>query len=80
MPVTLKSEIAIIGSGMGGAMSARALSQKGKKILILERGYRLPRESQNWDPQEVFLNSRYKNAGQWRDSQASHSHQVFTIL
>ena len=54
---------------MGGAMSARALSQKGKKILILERGYRLPRESQNWDPQEVFLNSRYKNAGQWRDSQ-----------
>ena len=54
---------------MGGGMSARALAQKGKQILVLERGYRLPREKQNWEPKEVFLNSRYKNAGKWRDSE-----------
>ena len=71
MPIILKSEIAIIGSGMGGGMSARALAQKGKQVLVLERGYRLPREKQNWDPKEVFLNSRYKNAGQWRDSKGN---------
>jgi choline dehydrogenase-like flavoprotein len=69
MTITLETEVAIIGSGMGGAMSARALAEKGKKVLVLERGYRLPREDQNWNPNEVFLKSRYKNAGTWRDSQ-----------
>jgi choline dehydrogenase-like flavoprotein len=44
MTITLETEVAIIGSGMGGAMSARALAEKGKQVLVLERGYRLPRE------------------------------------
>ena len=69
MVITLKSEIAIIGSGMGGGMSARALSEKGKQVLVLERGYKLPREKENWEPKEVFLHSRYKNAGTWRDAE-----------
>ena len=34
----LKTEIAIIGSGAGGATIAKELSKKGKKVLILERG------------------------------------------
>jgi choline dehydrogenase-like flavoprotein len=67
MVTTIETDVAIIGSGMGGGMLARALTEKGIQVLVLERGTRLPRESQNWDPTSVFLENRYKNAGIWRD-------------
>lgn len=67
MTIKLDTEIAIIGSGMGGGMIARALSEKGHKVLILERGSRLPREDRNWNPRYVFLESGYKNAEAWVD-------------
>jgi len=65
MSEVIKADIAIIGSGMGGGMIARALTEAGKKVLIIERGFRLPQESQNWSPKAVFLDGRYKNAGSW---------------
>lgn len=34
----LKSDVIVVGSGPGGASVARALVQKGKKVLVLERG------------------------------------------
>jgi len=68
MTKVVTTDVAIIGSGMGGGMLARALTEKGKDVLIIERGHRLPREAQNWDPKAVFLDGRYKNAGTWRDS------------
>jgi choline dehydrogenase-like flavoprotein len=67
MSEIIKTDIAIIGSGMGGGMIARALAEAGKKVLIIERGYRLPQEPQNWSPKAVFLDGRYKNAGSWID-------------
>ena len=67
MTITFETEVAIIGSGMGGGMLARALSEKGIEVLVIERGYRLPREEDNWNARAVFLDNKYKNAGVWRD-------------
>ena len=36
-------------------------------MLVLERGERLPREPENWSPDEVFLKRRYKPADVWED-------------
>jgi choline dehydrogenase-like flavoprotein len=46
-------DIVIIGSGAGGGTLALKLAPTGKRILIL------PREKQNWDASEVFMNNRY---------------------
>ncbi len=58
----------IIGSGAGGGTLALKLAPSGKRILILERGDYLPREKQNWDPAEVFVNSRYVSKDAWYDT------------
>jgi choline dehydrogenase-like flavoprotein len=64
---SLSAEVVIIGSGMGGGTTALALARRGVDILVLERGERLPREPENWSPQAVFINRRYKPAEQWLD-------------
>lgn len=58
-------DVLIIGSGMGGSTAAWALKDLGVSVLVLERGDVLPRESENWSPQEVFINGRYRNAENW---------------
>jgi choline dehydrogenase-like flavoprotein len=63
----IHTDIAIIGSGMGGGTMAYALKDSGAKILIIERGHRLPAEPQNSDLDEVYLKGRYKNADTWYD-------------
>ena len=37
-PISLKSDIIVVGSGPGGATLARELTRRGKKVLLLERG------------------------------------------
>jgi choline dehydrogenase-like flavoprotein len=61
----VRTDIAIIGSGMGGGTMAYALKDSGAKVLLIERGHRLPAEPQNSDLDEVYLNGRYKNADTW---------------
>ncbi|MFE5837407.1 GMC oxidoreductase [Arthrobacter sp. NPDC056493] len=61
----IRTGIAIIGSGMGGGTMAYALKDSGSRILVLERGHRLPAEPQNSDLDEVYLRGRYKNADTW---------------
>jgi choline dehydrogenase-like flavoprotein len=61
----ITTDIAIIGSGMGGGTMAWALKDSGAKVLIIERGHRLPAEPQNSDLDEVYLKGRYKNAESW---------------
>jgi choline dehydrogenase-like flavoprotein len=34
----LRSDVAVVGSGPGGATVARELARQGKKVIILERG------------------------------------------
>ncbi len=41
-------DVIIIGTGAGGGTLARHLAPSGKRILLLERGDWLPRESANW--------------------------------
>jgi len=60
-------DVIIIGTGAGGGTLARHLAPSGKRILLLERGGWLPREPQNWDTAEVFVNNRYISPDTWTD-------------
>jgi choline dehydrogenase-like flavoprotein len=61
-------DVVIAGSGMGGGTLAHALKDSGLTVLLVERGGFLPQETENWDPQAVFVDGRYKNAEQWYDA------------
>src|SRR3954452_24158320 len=60
-------DVIIIGTGAGAATLAHRLAPTGKRILLLERGGYLPREPENWDSEEVFLNERYLSGEEWID-------------
>ncbi|WP_322753788.1 GMC family oxidoreductase [Frankia sp. Cas3] len=61
-------DVIIVGTGAGGGTLAHTLALSGKKILLLERGDYLPRETANWDPAEVFVDGRYISAETWYDA------------
>lgn len=61
----IETDIVIVGSGMGGGTLSFALRNSGHRILLLERGERLPREPENSQPSEVYIKNRYKNADTW---------------
>jgi choline dehydrogenase-like flavoprotein len=63
----VRCDIAIIGSGMGGATLAYALRDLGARIVVVERGDFLPREYENWSPEAVFSQGRYRNSERWYD-------------
>ena len=63
----MDADIVIIGSGVGGGAMARSLAGSGARILILERGERLPREPQNTDAEAVFAQRRYRAPERWLD-------------
>jgi choline dehydrogenase-like flavoprotein len=52
-------DVIIIGTGAGGGTLAAELAPFGKRVLLLERGDWLPRERQNWNVEDVFVQSRY---------------------
>ena len=58
-------DLIVVGSGPGGASLAHRLASSGKRILILERGDYLPRETQNWSSSEVFVHGRYQARETW---------------
>ncbi len=60
-------DIIIIGSGAGGGTLAYALSDWGKKILLIERGGFLPKSKDNWNPEAVFDRGIYKTKEVWYD-------------
>src|ERR671914_2425474 len=62
------ADVVIVGSGMGGGTLAWALRDCGARVLLLERGDFLPSEPQNWSPQSVFVENRYKAKEQWRNA------------
>jgi choline dehydrogenase-like flavoprotein len=67
-------DIIIIGTGAGGGTLLHRLKDSGKKILVLERGDYLPREKENWDTEEVFVNARYKAKETWLDKNGKEFH------
>jgi choline dehydrogenase-like flavoprotein len=47
---------------------ARALASSGASLLLVERGERVPREPENWDPAAVWRDLRYRTSEQWIDA------------
>ena len=68
MTRTDHADVVIIGTGMGGGTLAWALRDSGVKVLLIERGDFLPPEPQNWSPEAVFVENRYKAPEKWRDA------------
>ena len=67
-PYPLHYDLCIIGAGVGGGALAQALAPTGQRILLLNRLGSLPREAQNWDPQALFTQDRYKSGETWTDA------------
>ena len=74
-------DIAIIGSGAGGGTLAYALASTGRKILLLERGDYVPRETANWSTRAVNVEGRYQTKEVWRDvdGHALHPHTNYAV-
>ncbi len=68
------AHVVIVGSGMGGGTLAWGLAQRGIDTLVIERGEVLPREPQNWSPEAVFLERRYKPDETWLDDDGNEFH------
>jgi len=65
--VNQRFDIIIIGTGAGGGTMAHALSDSPARILILERGDFVPQEKENWDPEAVWKQLRYRARERWLD-------------
>ncbi len=63
----LSASVVVIGSGIGGSTTAYALAMKGIDVLVIERGDYLPKEPENWSPQAIFIDQRYKPSEKWLD-------------
>lgn len=50
---------------MGGGTLAYGLKDSGARILLIERGDFLPQEPENWKPEAVFKDKRYKPDETW---------------
>ncbi len=55
----MKFDVIIIGSGFGGACMAHSLSQAGFHTALVERGYAVARDQQDWDAQKILVEMRY---------------------
>jgi choline dehydrogenase-like flavoprotein len=67
-PEVVETDVAIIGSGMGGGTLAYALRDTGVNVLIVEQGDFLPVERENWSFDAVHTKGRYKNSAPWLDA------------
>jgi cholesterol oxidase len=62
---TFDYDYVIIGSGFGGSVSALRLSEKGYKVLVIEKGKWLKANDfpeTNWNLRKFFLATCFKNA------------------
>ena len=64
---TIRCDVAVVGSGMGGGTVAWALRDSGLQVLVVERGDFLPREEANSSPAAVFGDHRYATDETWVD-------------
>ena len=59
----------IVGSGMGGATLAAALAPTGRRVLIVERGERLPDSPEARDPSAIFRRGHFRPKEMWLDAE-----------
>ena len=67
MPDHETVDILIIGSGMGGATCAAGLAHTGVRIVILERGKRLPDSVDARDARAIFQRGVFRPEESWLD-------------
>ncbi|MEE8633752.1 MAG: FAD-dependent oxidoreductase, partial [Methyloceanibacter sp.] len=60
-------DVIIIGSGAGGASVAFKLVNAGKRVLLIEKGPYLPRNSSTLEVRQVFVDGVFKNHVVWLD-------------
>jgi choline dehydrogenase-like flavoprotein len=67
-------DVIIIGTGAGGGTLAHKLAPTGKKILVLEQGEFLEKESSELVDTEVFKKEQFHAPEQWYDDQGEPFH------
>jgi choline dehydrogenase-like flavoprotein len=71
-------DVIVIGSGPGGASLAHRLAPGlaacGKRLLMLERGFYLPRSQKNWNSHAVFVEGAYQAPETWHGADGSTFH------
>lgn len=65
--MSLRYDVVVIGSGVGGSAAVHELVGTGKSLLLLERGDFVRQEPANWDVTEVAVKRRYDAAETWID-------------
>ncbi|KAJ5247705.1 hypothetical protein N7468_002688 [Penicillium chermesinum] len=61
-PETIEVDAVIVGSGCGGAVTAKNLAEAGLRVLVVEKSYYYPTKAFPMTPGEGFVNL-YENAG-----------------
>ncbi|HEY7636040.1 MAG TPA: GMC family oxidoreductase [Gemmatimonadales bacterium] len=74
MSASTHYDLIIIGSGAGGGTLFHRLAPSGKKILLLERGDFVPRETDNWNTRAVNVEGKYQTTEHWRDKDGKDLH------
>src|SRR5271154_2664328 len=67
MPSEERVDVAVVGSGMGGATFAAGLAPSGARILVLERGERLRDSKAVRDPRAIFQQGVFRPKESWLD-------------
>lgn len=52
----------VVGSGLGGAFAALALTRAGARVLVLERGGWPKRDETDWNPRAILIEHRYRGS------------------
>jgi choline dehydrogenase-like flavoprotein len=60
-------DVIVIGSGAGGAAAAYKLVKAGNRVLMLEKGHRLPRDASTLSTEIVFKEGRFYTTTEWQD-------------
>lgn len=72
-------DIVVIGSGAGGGTLTHALSGTNARILLVERGEFVPQEQDNWSPEAVWKERRYRpKKERWIDAHRRREFRPYT--
>lgn len=67
----MSSDVIVIGSGPGGAAAAYRVASAGLKVLVLEKGDRLPRDGSTLDFQRVVVRGEFLSPETWSDGRGT---------
>lgn len=67
----------VIGTGFGGAMTARQLVKAGRSVLLLERGRWAQRDETAWDATALYVHRMYQSDAPYIISQGRRDKSVY---